>query len=136
MKANAGTTSFFYGDLTAIALACIVSLLFAQGVCQFLNTAKKNNYHESYVAEASATSRIEVCAAFVPSVICQQRAVRREQSIQDFVAPAKSYQFIKTTISNVLNKGFGSFFTSLISTHSMPLLSGPSIPIVQRRLVI
>ena len=129
-----------YNHLLAVALAGVVSLLFVQNICQFLNTSKKrldyaitstvghSGDHQAIVpcysdADCSSKPGTE-CFVMIQGVLSFR-----------FQAPRFSKPFPIFTIDQYIffkkNGTSKTFYRS-----DLPPMGGPSIPIAHRRLII
>jgi hypothetical protein len=127
-----------FPDLLALAIACIVSLLFAKDVCQFIGSfeRKVNSFSETKGSELHNTSD-----ALHYSSRCHDFRSPMELS-SDFESAAITHRDEKSVKVMLLNvtliwKGLQVFscVTYAFDFSSNPLWN-PSIPIAQRKLLI
>lgn len=137
MKTGAFNRKFIYNHLLAIALAGIVSLLFLQRVCQFLDTSSKRLDYETTSTYGGQESLEH--AHITPNgpgktgiegLIDIQGILDGRLHLQRFVK-----LFPISTHSLHVNFQKRSFSKSCFR-YCLPSIWGPSIPIAHRRLII
>lgn len=129
-----------YNHFLAVALACVVSLLFVQNICQFLNTSKKRlDYAATSVLEHSEGN--ESMAANYVDADCPSNPVTEcfvmVHGILSF--RFQEHRFSKpfpifTSDQHIFFKKKG--FSKTFYRSDLPPMGGPSIPIAHRRLII
>lgn len=141
MKTEAFNKKIIYNQLLAVALASIISLLFVQKICQFLNTSSKRadygvtttiGYSGSqevlepcYFLEADCHSGSQSDGFILIQDIASFRFQHHRFTRPFFISTLDQYIFFEK------NGHSKAFYRS-----GLPSMGGPSIPIVHRRLII
>jgi len=125
MKRSSLNPRYFLVDPLAPAVACIISLLFANTTQQYLNTSKRNF--------SDPKSQIVVCFQTSGDSLPQDRpdAWRIEKII---FQKEKKNNHLYVTFS--LHQDYSTRLCGIVYGHYQPLMWLPSIPIAHRKLII
>ena len=140
MKTGAFNKKIIYNHLLAVALAGIVSLLFVQRVCQFLNTSsKRSDYSATTTIGYGEDQKSLTC--YYGGADCASHYENEDFGMLVSILSCRlqPYRFnrpfsISTQDQYIFFEKNGYF--SAIYRSGLPSMWGPSIPIAHRRLII
>lgn len=126
MKRSNSNTRYFLLDPLALAVACIISLLFANATQQYLNTAKRN-----FIDNKGKTI---VCFQVSDDSFPQDRPDDWEIEKIIFQKEKKNNSQLPVTLS--IHQDYGTRLSRYFYGLYQPLVWLPSIPIAHRKLII
>jgi len=113
-------------DPLALAVACIISLLFANATQQYLNTAKRNF--------SDSNSQTNVCVQISDNSSPEERPDAWEMEKIIFQKEKKNSSLLPVTFS--IRQDYSTRLSGYFYGLFQPLVWLPSIPIAHRRLII
>lgn len=141
MKKGAFNTKIIYNHLLAVALACIVSLLFVHKTCQFFNTSSKRLDYANITVALNGGGQDAVVPCHFEGGCNSESQTEGFTVIKNlFGYRFQSHRFIKpfpilTSLDQYINSEKNEHFKTFYR-YGLPPMWGPSIPIAHRKLII
>ena len=126
MKRSNLIQRFLWVDPLALAVACIISLLFANSTQQYLSTAKRNLNDPK--------TQTVVCVQFSDNSSPEERPNAWE--VEKIIFQKEKKNSSQLTVTFNIHQDYGSRLSGYFYGHSQPLAWLPSIPIAHRKLII